>query len=92
MRILLQRKYIVGCKLNTVRFNNLFPKLNITSRPDSFALLTDAAQIEHRAGERRREFVLRKHELHEKANGDDAPTQWIDSYFIILTRPLRRFK
>lgn len=27
MRILLQRKYPVGCKFNSVRFNNLFPKL-----------------------------------------------------------------
>lgn len=28
LRILLQRKYPVGCKFNSVRFNNLFPKLN----------------------------------------------------------------
>lgn len=28
MRILFQRKYSVGCKFNSVRFNNLFPKLN----------------------------------------------------------------
>lgn len=39
MRILLQRKYIVGCKLNSVRFNNLFPKLNM-SLSASFSLLT----------------------------------------------------
>lgn len=26
--MLLQRKYPVGCKFNSVRFNNLFPKLN----------------------------------------------------------------
>lgn len=31
MRILLQRKYPVGCKFNSVRFNNPFPKLSLAA-------------------------------------------------------------